>query len=163
MAVQIRSAKEKDASEILFIQDSLILSNNREAEEHGFLVYPISKSELKKLIRDKNNIVLVAEENKKIRGYALAYDLNEWKKIKHEWESAVKLTSANLESKVLYFRHIARLKGSEGVGKKLEEAVYTLAKKRNYEIVIGEILEKPIANKVSLAKHLERGYKKLAK
>jgi hypothetical protein len=163
--IEIRPAKEEDIPSILFIQDSFLLSNDDDLEKRGFLVYPITEFELKEIINNKNNLLLVALNEKEIIGYALLYDLDEWKRVKPSWNRQIliddKIKDTLFKNRTLYFRHIARKEGYPSVGKQLEEKAYGLARNIGYKFVIGEILEKPYSNELSKKVHEARGYKRI--
>lgn len=58
----------------------------------GFLVHSFSEEELKDIILDKeNHITLIAKENDDIVGYAMTYNLENWRKCKPNWEKTVDL------------------------------------------------------------------------
>jgi L-amino acid N-acyltransferase YncA len=164
--IEIRPAEEGDISGILSIQNSFLLSNNDETlENRGFLVYPITQGGLKEVILNKNDLLLVALNEKEIIGYALLYGLDEWKKFKPSWNRQILIDNQIKEvlskNKTLYFRHIARKEGYPSLGKQLEEKAYVLARNTGYKFVIGEILEKPYSNKISKKVHEARGYKRI--
>lgn len=163
----ICKARQEDINGILTIQKEFLLGNKKSTkiQKKGFLVYPISKEELKKSINNPKNIILVAKGKEGIVGYALTYDLNKWKKNKSKWATGV-TTSIEIKmhlskDRILYFRHIARKEEYPGLGHKLEEKIYTLAKNQGYQSVIGEILEKPISNEKSKQIHEKRNFRKI--
>jgi hypothetical protein len=168
MTINIRYADEKDIPEILSIQSELLIENkqNKEnLEKEGFLVYPLDKPHLKSIILDKSNILLIALNNKQIVGYALSYDLGNWKKLKSNWENQIKIDKSTKEEinskKVIYFRHIARRKGFKGIGWELEKKMFNIIKQRNYQLILAEILESPYTNTISKELHKQRGFEKI--
>lgn len=135
----------------------------------GFLINSLSEEELKDILLDKeNHITLIAKENDDIVGYAITYDLENWRKCKPNWEKTVELIDKEKDhvltkEKVLYFRHIAtkHLSKNKGVGAMLEYKVFFEAKQKGYKKIIGEALEYPIENKASLDFHKKIGFKKI--
>jgi len=165
--VIIRSAEQKDISGILEVQKGQLLKNKslRSAEKEGFLVYPLSEDELKNLISSEDVFSIVAEFGGKIVGYALAYDLKKWREVKPKFDKRILVTSSVknhlIDDRVIYFRHVARFDNFSGVGKSLEEEIYSLARKRGLGFVIAEILESPLKNRKSLEVHKKRGFVKI--
>lgn len=165
--VIIRSAEQKDILEILEVQKDSLLKNKtiRSAEKDGFIIYSISEDELRGLISSNCCFLIVAVHQDKVVGYALAYDLNVWRKIKTKWDKRSLVTNSVknhlIMDKVLYFRHIVRDNSFKGVGARLEEEIYSIAKKKGFEYVIAEILESPLKNKKSIEIHEKRGYAKI--
>jgi len=144
--VNIRIAKEEDIPAILAIQRALLLGNKkgRFIQKRGFLVYPINEEDLKRVTHSNQNVLLVAEGEMGIVGYALAYDLSEWERTKPNWNGNVTTTTPqnnNFGPKTLYFRHIARKPGYKGIGEELEKEVFGIAESKGYNSVLGEILE----------------------
>lgn len=137
--------------------------------EKGFLVKAFSEEELKNIIQDReNHITLIAQENDNIVGYAMTYDLKDWRKHNPDWEKLIEFIDKEegklLEKEnILYFRHIATKQFSKikGVGAKLEYKIFFEAKQKGYEEIIGEALEHPIENKASLDFHKKIGFKKI--
>jgi hypothetical protein len=168
MGIRIRHAEEKDIPEILSIQNELLIDNKQNKEnpgKEGFLVYPLDKSHLKSIILNKSNIMLIALKDKQTVGYALAYDLKDWKKLKSNWEAQIKInqsTRKEINSKrVIYFRHIARRKEFKGIGWELEKKMFDILKQRNYQLILAEILESPYTNTISKEIHKQRGFEKI--
>jgi len=165
--VAIRPAKEEDIKGILKVQEELLIKNKTQNEvgKNGFLVYSLKEEELKNMISLKQNFLLVAESVREIVGYALAYDLNVWRKNKPQWDEEItadtSIKNHLSKNKIIYFRHIARKSQNPGVGIKLEEKIYEMAKHKGYQFVIGEILERPILNEKSKTVHEQRGYKRI--
>lgn len=138
--------------------------------KEGFLVKQISKDEIGNTILDKkNHITLTAKENNEVVGYALTYNLEKWRQLYPEWEKVVELFNekereAILESKdVLYFRHIATKKShkNKGLGVRIEYKVFAQARQKQYNKVIGEILDYPIKNEASIKYNEKIGFKKV--
>ena len=165
--VVIRPAKIEDIPGILSVQKKLLLGNKKgnDIRKKGFLVYSVREEELKKIISQRQNFLLVAEGKEGIVGYALAYDLEDWRKNKPGWDKEVKTDSDAknhlLKDRILYFRHIARTKQYLGIGKRLEEQIYALAESQGYQDVVGEILENPVLNEKSKEIHEQRGYRRI--
>jgi L-amino acid N-acyltransferase YncA len=163
----IRPAEQKDIAEILKIQENLLLKNKtiKSALKEGFLVYALKEDELKEIINSGKDFLIVATENGLVIGYALAHDLNEWRKNKSKWDKRIIVSPKTRDhiysDKIIYFRHIARKPDYVGVGKMLEEQIYSLAKNKGFKYVIAEILEQPISNDKSREIHEERGYLKI--
>lgn len=122
-------------------------------DKGGFLVYKPNEEELRETINNDSNIVLVAKDGKQVVGYALAYNLSEWKKDNPEWDANLDISNID---ECLYFRHIARLPGYKKVGLKLEENTEELAREMGYSSVFADISE---ANQFSRKVHINRGYK----
>lgn len=163
----IRSAELKDIPGILDVQKDLLLKNKtlKSAEKEGFLVYPLKEEELKDVINSKKYFLVVVEDGEKVVGYALAYDLNDWRRKKLRWDKHAivlpKVRTHLLTDKILYLRHVARKSEYSGVGEKLEEKIYSLAKDSGFKYVVAEILEMPILNKKSKEAHEKRGFTKI--
>jgi len=160
-------AEIKDIPDILEMQNSFLLKNKtiRAAEKDGFVVYPIYENELRELISSNYCFLVVARSNERVVGYALAYDLNTWKKIKKKWDKHSFLPIFVKEhlsaDRVLYFRQIVRDNNFKGVGNRLEEEVYSVARSKGFKFVVAEILESPLLNKKSKEVHEEEGYVKI--
>ena len=139
--------------------------------EKGFLVNSFSEEELKDVLLDREkNITLIAKENNEIVGYALAYNLEKWRKCKPDWEKRVELNDEKekqmFEKKnILYFRHIATKQSSKNksVGAMLEYKMFSVAIQKGYKEIIGEALEHPIENKASINFNKKIGFKKMGK
>jgi len=161
----IRKAVVEDITGVLDLQNQFLLRNAKEKgiEKRGFLVYPVTSKELEKIISNNLNILVVAIYEEKIVGYGLAYDWKEWKKIKKEMsiKASDSVKKHLSKDKILYFRHIARKIEFPGVGELIENKVYDIGKKKGYNAVVGEILEKPILNEKSKEVHEKRGFKKI--
>jgi len=168
MGLKITFAKNEDIQGILNVFNELSINNriklNENLSENGFLVYPITKNDLEGIIKNKKNILLVAKHNTKIIGYALAYDIFEWMKLKPTWENKLKLNklySTKLFNKnMVYFRQVGRLSGYKGVGIKLEERLFEIIKERGYHRIIAEIAQYP-KNIISQKVHKARGFIKV--
>jgi hypothetical protein len=165
--VIIRPAKYEDIKGILAVQKELLLGDRRgtDVQKRGFLVYSLNEIQLKNVISNNQNFLLVAEGKEGIVGYALASDLDEWRKNKPHWDEEVtagtEIKKHLFKDRVLYFRHIARRDDFSGVGGKLEEEVYALAKNQGYQSVVGEVLERPVPNERSKQVHEKRGFRKI--
>jgi L-amino acid N-acyltransferase YncA len=163
----IRPAELEDIPGILEIQRGFLLKNKtiKSAERDGFLVYPLKEEEIEGIVLSESSFLFVAEDKGVVVGYALAYDLNNWRKFKSKWDKRVlvvtQIKNHLQKDKVLYFRHIVRKLNYSGVGEKLEEQVYSVAKSKGFQFVIAEILERPILNKKSKEAHEKRGYVKI--
>ncbi len=163
----IRSVELEDIPGILEVQKDLLLKNKTivSAKKEGFLVYPIKEEELEEIILSESVFLIVAEDKRDIVGYILAYDLEDWRKIKPKWDKRIlvipKVKDHLNKDKIIYFRHVARKFSYAGVGFKLEENIYLLAKNKGFKWAIGEILERPLINEESKKAHEERGYIKI--
>lgn len=166
MGLKITFAKNEDIQGILNVFNELSISNRKNilTDKNGFLVYPITKKDLEKVIKNKKDLLLVAKENSKVIGYLLSYDIDEWIKLKPNWKPSLNLKKRYIDtifkSKTHYFRHIGRLSGYKGVGLKLENKMYEILKKRGYTLSIAEIAKFP-RNIVSEKVHKARGYKEI--
>src|SRR3989344_4724025 len=82
--IVIRPAKARDIKGILAVQKALLLKNKSQTNvgKEGFLVYPVEEEELRRMINREQNFLFVAEGARGIVGYALACDLEEWRKNK---------------------------------------------------------------------------------
>ncbi len=165
--VIIRKATDKEVSQLLALQQSLLLGNRsgKEIEESGFLVYPVTAKEFSEILQNESTILFVAEMQDRVAGYILGYDLKEWCKNKPDWENSIQVTSAIkkhlLHDRTLYLRHVARKPDCQGLGSKLELQISDWARQQGYVSMIGEILEGPIINKISRAVHEKRGFKRI--
>lgn len=167
----IESAKTSDIEGIINVQKENLLPTLREAGVHeanlsqkGFLIHPITLEELTKVISNpEKHILQVAKKDSEVEGYTLAYDLNEWKIIKPNWEQDI-ITNEEIkniikEEKVAYLRHIVMQQNSRGIGVRLENSLFREATRRSYKYIIGEILRSPIPNTISLEFHKKMGFK----
>lgn len=167
--VTIRHASEQDIPGILAVQKNFLLRRNEDksVERRGFLVYPLKAEELRGIIKKDSIGLFVAVSSGKVVGYALSYDLEEWKKHKPHWYSEINVepdVKAHLaHEKVLYFRHIARNEDFPTAGSKLEEQTYRFARERGFEAVVAEISERPYSNEISKRVHEGRGFKRIGK
>ena len=165
--VLIRSAKLEDVDGILAIQENCLLKNKtiKSAEKDGFLVYPVRQDELNEIINSGEDFLFVAVGKEGIVGYALAHDLNNWRKIKSKWDKRIivspKTRDHLAQDRIIYFRHVARKLSFSSVGAELEDQVYLAVKNNGFKYVVGEILEHPISNEKSKEEHEKRGYKKI--
>lgn len=157
-----------DIKGVLSIQERLLLSKRtgeRSLAQTGFLFYPITAGELKKLIGLDGGAVFVSRAGKRVVGYAAIYDLAAWKKSKPAWVNSITLTAKTgvgaKGKKTAYFRHIARLPGFWGAGKALEKSVFSWCRANGYTTVLGEIMHRPKANLVSRRVHIRRGFRKV--
>jgi len=154
--MEVGFAKAEDIDGIISVQKRRLLREKKNVGivKEGFLVYPVSSKELKELLPRENAIILVAKERERVLGYILSYDLNFWRELKPGWyeklNASEHVKQVLLRKKVLYLRHIARLKGCKGVGTRLLSELMKIAKRRKYEYVICEILESPVKNKTSV-------------
>ena len=172
----INHATVSDIFGILCVQEENLLANKNKVDfvdkeflsAQGFLIHAFTHNDLEKIIKDKeNHILLVAKNTIEIVGYFLGYYIIEWYTYKPNWiDTALidsELKSTIEENKVLYGRHVARKPSWRGkqIGRKLEHAAFQEAKVQGYESIIVEILEQPIANEVSIKVHTSLGYEKI--
>jgi len=166
LSVQKENLLSVKAPNLLSEQGSETNEDTKEIEREGFLIHAVTQEELEKLITDKQNIILlVTKENDEVDGYALAYDLNIWKRFKPQWEKNIRVPQDMFEllseEKILYLRHIARKKSAKGRGSRLMEMLINEARSRGYKYIICEILEKPITNKASIEFHQRFGFNEI--
>lgn len=168
----IGNAGEEDINEILTIQaqklvdpENIAQGDTQEIEEKGFLVYPLSKSELEELIKDPgNHIIKVAKKDGRVIGYLIAYDLDNWRELHPDWLNNLEGKRDSLtQRRTLFGRHIAvdESETGSGIGRALLEAVIFTGRTRDYQNFVVEVLDKPITNRKS-TKFVERaGFKKI--
>jgi len=95
MAINIETtlASLDDIPGILEVQKMNLISLEKNSPEEleklcafGFLIHALKEDELAGLVNDKvDNIIFVARNGLDICGYALAYNLEKWKKLNPEW------------------------------------------------------------------------------
>lgn len=171
--ISIVPATNDDIDEIISIQNeklSLFSKSCLDSEHSGFLVYPITKHEMRMIIDDENTIILVAKNNSNncVVGYILSYNLIMWKNTKPNWESSLKLFNGINKNtlnnqRVLYLRHIARRSDTPGVGAPMISKLFSYAKQANYDAITGEIMTSPISNKISRKFHESLGFTEIGK
>lgn len=160
----IRFAEINDIPEIMNVLEENLLSNkshlSKDAlEDGGFIVHRFDHNELEKYINNyTENILLVAIEKNKVVGYTLNCDLQA---LQPKWLETIVTTPEikkilNTE-KVLYCKHIAKKSGKLNVGEKLFRVLFKEAKNRNYQYIVGQIVVKPIHNKLSESFHQKLG------
>jgi len=144
------------------------LEQNRAEElerlgKRGFLIHALGEGELAGMVNDKNdNIIFVARDNADVCGYALAYNLEKWKKLNPEWRNTIEIFKNVVcefnKNRILYLRHIARKPGFDRCGSKLMKVLASAAREKAYEAIVAEILQKPVANKASTEFHEYHGF-----
>jgi GNAT superfamily N-acetyltransferase len=158
----IQGASIENTEAILDIQSQKIIIpeeevENIEAQQNGFLVYPILDDELKEVIKDReNNIVKIAKAEGNTIGYIISYDIRKWIATHPDWFSRFspsnesKTLSQN--EKILYGRHIAvdEKYMKTGVSKALLNSTLQEAVSHGYRYFVVEILKEPIENKRSI-------------
>jgi hypothetical protein len=161
----IEFARIEDIEGIISVQNSRFVDKDNLDEsfsDSGMLLYKTTPEELKGIIGDgENHMLLVSKDDDFVTGYALSYSLDEWIENKPEWNSNLSIEASFdniLLNKTLYLRQIAVMPGKEGAGAKLELKLFNIAKERGYKFVVGDILEKPIRNKVSMDFHERIGF-----
>ncbi|TSC73665.1 MAG: hypothetical protein G01um101444_486 [Parcubacteria group bacterium Gr01-1014_44] len=167
----IQNASSEDAENILTIQSQKIIvpeqkAERQEAEEGGFLIYPVSAEELAQILEDnENHIIKIAKESDKVVGYIISYDMTEWEKTHTDWFSKLDASGEDKTSlrneKVLYGRHIAvdEHATSSGVGKELLDSTLQEAIGRGYRYFVVEILKEPITNSGSVGFVQKAGFR----
>lgn len=157
--VRVLFAVEADIPGVLAVQAENLLENklgknDQEKVSGGFLIHPVSESELTQVINHpRSHVLIVAKDKTNILGYILGYDLGAWKKIKPNWQPSKvseKVGEILKSERVLYMRHIARKPEALGVGGDLLEAIYREAVRRSYSHAVAEILLKPLRNGASI-------------
>lgn len=171
--IKIEPAKTKNIDGILSVQqENLVLSDKQMKDpkmaKQGFLVHALKSNELKDIIQDtKNHILLIAKKENEIYGYMLSYNLKKWKKLKPNWIKDIIIPKETKQiiddKKVLYLRHIARKKNAKGCGNRLLTSTIETAKSQKYDYIICEILEKPTENTLSKKFHEQFEFKKIGK
>lgn len=157
---RITNATAEDVTGLLEVQNENLLAKKmgdtaREKVRGDFLVHPISREEALAIVgASDHHILLVAEENNRVVGCILCYDLREWRQQKSNWNSQLKVPDdvmniLNME-KVLYMRHIVRRSDARGSGGELLAQTFSEAKGKGYSYAIAEILNKPIPNTLSM-------------
>ena len=162
--IEITFAKNRDIPEVLKIFKVLQIKNKdsiKNLSKNGFLVYPIDKKSLEKAIKEKE-IFLVAKDSRKVVGYLLAYDFGKWLKNNSSWKNKAKFGRNGkkiFENKTIYFKHVGRIPSAKGAGLKLEQELFSIAKKRKCKFIVAEIAIKP-NNVLSRKIHKKRGFVK---
>ncbi|MFA6253882.1 MAG: GNAT family N-acetyltransferase [Candidatus Paceibacterota bacterium] len=158
---QVLEATPDDIRGILDVQNSVLHTNNKELDR-GFLWYPLDTEELEEIIaHPESHALMVAKEGKNVIGYFLGYDLDEWQKHKPDWFEALDVPADLKEKiksqKVFYCRHIATANQRSGIGSVLSQSLQKVAKDRGYNMVLAEVMRKPIENVASIVHHLKQG------
>lgn len=173
--VIIEKPLEQDIEGILNVQEENLFSelirkeaDQKKLSEKGFLISAITNEELKEIIGNPDKyILLVSKVDGTVVGYILGYDLEEFKRQDPEWEKSIILddgVEALPESeKSLYLRHIAVRIGNRGVGTNLERKFFQEAEAAGYKYILGEILQEPVKNSVSLRFHEAIGFRIIGK
>ncbi len=171
LKLNIQNASSKDIENILAIQSQKVIIPERkverqEAEEGGFLVYPVSAEELAKILEDnENHIIKIAKESDKVAGYIISYDMVEWEKTHADWFSRLDASNEDRillkNERVLYGRHIAvdEHATTSGVGKELLDSTLQEAINRGYRYFVVEILKEPITNSRSVGFVQKAGFR----
>jgi predicted GNAT superfamily acetyltransferase len=149
-----------DIDGVLSIQNQNLLENKQgDTEEEkingGFLIHPLSKEDLTKIINNSDShILLVAKEGNEIQGYILGYNLDDWKRQRPNWQTLLEISDETKEilkrEKILYMRHIARKPDGKGIGSSLLVKMFEEVSARGYLYVIAEILQEPYMNIASV-------------
>lgn len=159
MSVEITKATKEDIPGIMNVFNELSASNNKSREDSykkGFLVYPPDDKDLRNVVNNDSDVVLVAKDQGKIVGYALAYGMKEWKYKNPNWGSNLNIED---ENNSLYFKHIGRLQGYSKLGLQMEQQAEQIAKEKGYQKIFADISKE---NQLSQEVHENRGYKKIA-
>lgn len=128
-----------------------------ELENRGFLMRAFSSEDAHAAIADKENyIVLVALNGEHVVGYVMGYNIKTHLELQKRLLSSV--TAVSPDEKNFYYRHIAKLPESKGVGKHLLQALLEEATRQHYQHVICQIAEKPVKNNISIALHKKFGF-----
>jgi L-amino acid N-acyltransferase YncA len=152
---KIDYAKEEDIPDILRVQKYNQGLKNKGGKGH--IVYSTPPEHLRELMSNQRNLVMVSRDSTgKVTGYAIGYDMNSWRKLKPEWEKSLKSRDPNLdkylsEDKSFYVRQIAldeENKGGRTAGK-LSARFFEEARKKGYEVAIGDIERAPNRNYTS--------------
>ncbi|MFB6246524.1 MAG: N-acetyltransferase family protein [Candidatus Pacearchaeota archaeon] len=159
MSVEITRAKKEDIPGIMNVFNELSVSNNKSGKDsykRGFLVYPPDKDDLGNVVKNNSDVVLVAKDGNKVVGYALAYDMRDWKEKNPNWGSQLNIEN---EDQSLYFKHIGRLQGYKKLGLQMEQKAEQIAKEKEYKKIFADISKE---NQLSQEVHEKRGYEKIA-
>lgn len=159
MSVEISYAKEDDIPGIMNVFNELSVSNSKfklGSYQRGFLVYEPERQDLNKRVKDDSSIILVAKDNDQVVGYALAYDMKDWRKDNPNWGYNLEIDN---EENSIFFKHIGRLQGYKKLGLRMEEKAEEIAKSKGYTKVYADISE---GNQLSQEVHKKRGYQKIA-
>lgn len=160
--VTVADASEIDIEDILSIQSQRIIIpeadvKKQNLEKTGFLIYPTSADDLKRMLEDdRNHLIKVAKEKNKTVGYLISYDMKQWELLHPDWFSRLCASEDDKklikDEKGLYGRHVAvdEHVNISDVGKELLDSTLQEAINRGYRYFIVEILEKPIKNKRSM-------------
>jgi hypothetical protein len=167
---KIEFAKEDDIDGVLDVQESVLLANKDQEDnpgKSGFLATKIDRATVEEAIRDGGKeifLIIGKDSSGNIAGYFLAYNLTKWIQLHPNWvqETGVdpKIVADN---KIMYGKHVASNKTIPGVGRKLDNYLFDLAKEQGYNLYIGEICEGPIKNEKSINLHTgEFGMRKIS-
>ncbi|QQS60135.1 hypothetical protein IPN41_03350 [Candidatus Falkowbacteria bacterium] len=157
--ISVEIAGENNIQDILEIQKERLLSDKQnvgELMESGFLVNPISESDIIEAINNSNNSYIFVAKNKigEIVGYSLSYDFLHFLEKHPKWKKEVGDLSIDLEKeKVVYGKHLASRGNISGVGTAINNNLFKFSKDKGYTLYIGEICEGPIKNSRSADFH----------
>lgn len=139
----VKQITESDIKGVLEVQKDLLISNkNREDAEKGFLVREYSQEEFKKFLSDPNTYFLVAKSKEnEVIGYILTSEFD-----KEKWGAKDNLQIYEPEifkKRIIYGISIGvkeKEKG-KGIGTKLNNQLFKLAKEKGFEVFLGDICE----------------------
>jgi hypothetical protein len=160
----IRAALVTDVPGIIAILNqnltNIETASSDSLEREGFLVYGFTPEELTLTIQDPHNLVLVMIRDEQIIGYVLSYELAS---LNPEWidhcSASTEIKALLMNSRVLYHRHIAKLKNIKNIGKALLQGLIDEASVQGYEHIVCQIVHSPIMNQVSVNLHQGFGFK----
>ncbi len=165
MAINIRQARQLDASEITrIIEQSLITSKlqDDQLESQGFLIYPHTIKDIESFILDQENyFVLVAEANNQIIGFAICCDIKMMTDLRSYLASQPDMSKL-AASKILYLKQIAKVDGVKGVGHMLMQSILHHAHSENNNYIISQIAHFLVKNKRSILFHEKYGFELIA-
>lgn len=148
------------------LQQNLITNLDTSAsnlvEQRGFLIHAFKPEVLETAITDPEHyLVLTAWQQQRMQGYIWACD---YQRLATEFQATLAdvLTEHHVPtSHVLYYRQIAKMPGSKGIGSAMLSALCNEAIQRGYQYVICQIMHKPFENKASIKFHENAGFKLL--
>ena len=163
---KIEQAEKSDIEEILGVQEQHLIDHEilhgkdipsetvKKYSSSGFLVYSFTSEELSDIIDNENVMLLVEKNNNQVSAYVAVYDLQEWLKQKPDWYEKIDFNNDEVksfitENKMTYLRHAARRTNVDSDMYSLVQDLLNKSQKRGAKGCVGEILKKPIPNKIS--------------
>src|SRR3989344_231715 len=158
--MKVRVATIADAKAIEEICSENLVQNRQDlAEKEGFLVTKVTESDAQKMIGDLHHLCLAAESEGEIVGYLTACRLDKSGADTLSQVSILEISKKLPQEKIIFYKHIAKKVGYNGVGSALLETLIKTAKEKNFKTIICRIIHQPIKNLASIAFHQKFGFR----